>query len=482
MSRVVRVAAVLVTICAFFAFASTSLIHWGGDWHDQQRVGQAFLVVISGLSAFIFLRVGGRVPPITNHVRIVCVVLLTLGALSVGQSRQPMWAVIEFALQLGCVGLAWWVAVVRLTLGVRLDRFLIASVFVVCCLHVWQFMVAYVAFAVTSLGAVDSWLLLSGFSNPRFYGQFITLTLPLLALPLLRTEVSNGKLLFSLGLLSCWWAIAFMSGTRGTWLGLVCAMLVMFFAGDCARRFVKWLAMGALIGIFVCWLAVDVFPFLLGADFINHPSDRLSPDSTGRVRIWGRAFDMVLIRPWLGFGPMHFADQFRGIHEGIPAHPHQAFLQWASEWGLPSALLVSWLIFLGCFGVFRMICKRGDAPAEIAGDIGLIACVFGAVLASLVQGMVDGVFVMPVTETWLAILAGWLWGIFTESRKGCASGVSSAASVVWRCLWLGAGCVLMFAVVRDLPRLNDRVDDYGAVFSGELLPRFWTQGIISHEK
>lgn len=477
-------AAVMITAGAFIMFALSSLVDWGvsAEWHDQQRLGQTIFISLCGLTAFVFCCGDVRSPFISKQVKILGGVIVALGLLSVALSRQSMWALVEFALQLGCLGLAWWVAVVRIAVGGRFDRFLIATIFMVCGLHVWQFTVAYVAFTVTGLGAGDPWLLLSGFSYPRFYGQFITLTLPLLAWPLMRSDLTKSQLGFVLALLSCWWAIAFISGTRGTWLGLLCAMLAMLFVGGLAKRWVISLCVGALIGVLLCWLAVSVIPSLLEVEVNNHPSDRLSTSLTGRAGIWGRAVDMIWMRPWLGFGPMHFADQFKGIHENIPAHPHQALLQWASEWGLPSLLLVSWLICRGCFHVFRVLAKHGDAPAGGVGEKGLMVCVFGAVLASLVQSMVDGVFVMPVTETWLVIMAGWLWGIYSCSQNFSASGVNHATNVAWRWAWLMAGCVLMFVVVRDLPRLNDRVEEFAEAFGGPLLPRFWTQGIISHEK
>lgn len=469
---------------AVVMFASLSLVHWGFSthWHDQQRVGQIVFILLCGLSAVFLLRGVARSPLVSREVHWLTGVILILGLISVAQARLPMWALMEFSLQLGCAGIVWWVALVRSAAGAWLDRFLAAVVFVVCGLHVWQFMTAYVAFAVTNLGAGDPWLLLSGFSNPRFYGQFITLSLPLLALPLVRHGVSRRQLCLSMILLSCWWALAFISGTRGTWLGLACAMLVMFFVGGVARRWVTWLALGALIGILWCWLAVSGIPSLLDVGLTNHPGDRLNTNLTRRGLLWGRALDLIWMYPWLGVGPMHFADQFKSAHEGLTAHPHHAFLQWASEWGLPSALLVSWLICRGCFRVVRAIARHGDVSAKEAGEGGLMVCVFGAVLASLVQGMVDGVFVMPYTETWLAILAGWLWGIYSGAHHPGVAGVNHSVSAMWRWMLLAAGCVLMFAVVRDLPRLDERVNHFAEVYGGPLMPRFWIQGIISHEK
>ena len=39
---------------------------------------------------------------------------------------------------------------------------------------------AYLSAVTNGEGILNGWLLLDGFSNPRFYGQFLTLALPLL--------------------------------------------------------------------------------------------------------------------------------------------------------------------------------------------------------------------------------------------------------------------------------------------------------------
>ena len=470
-----------ILMCALATAATLSVIHWGfvGEWHDQQRVGLVLLICVCGLSAVMLLGRDQAPQFFGENVRYAIAGILVLGILSAWRARQPMWAFVEFAVQLGCVGVAWWIAVIRLRGGAGLDRALLWIVFSVCGLHILQFVAAYVAFCVTGLGGGDPFLLLAGFSNLRFYGQFITLTLPLLALPLVLSEVSRIRFILCFSMLSLWWGIAFISGTRGTWLGLSFSMLVLIFGGGIARRWVMWNLAGALVGLGVCWLCVSGIPDLMGVTTLNHPGNRSMTDLSCRELIWRMAMGMIYERPFLGFGPMHFADQVTRFECGMAAHPHQAWLQWASEWGVPSALTVSWLAVKGGIHAFRDVVAANGGRSNLNV---LKICLLGSVLGALAQSMVDGVFVMPNTELWLAILSGWLLGASGNSECEIDKSAVNPLGVFWRWSLLAAGCLLMLVVVRDLPRLTDRVDDFAEVIGGPLMPRFWTQGIISYEK
>lgn len=470
-----------VLMGAMVAVATLSLIHWGfvSEWHDQQRVGQVALIFFCGMSAVMILGRNQAPQFVGEKVRHVIAGVLLLGVLSAWRARQPLWAFVEFAVQFGCVGVAWWVGVTRLRVGGVLDRVLLWVVFGVCGLHILRFVVAYIAFLVTGLGNGDPFLLLDGFSNPRFYGQFITLSLPMLALPLVLSELPKNRLFLCFAMLSIWWGIAFISGTRGTWLGISFAMLILTFGGGVARRWVMWNLLAALVGLGVCWLCVSGIPDLMDVAARNHPGNRLTTDLSCREVIWRLAGRMIYERPLLGFGPMHFADQVTWFECGMAAHPHQAWLQWASEWGGPSALLVSWLVVKGCTYAFRDVLAAYGGRSRLNV---LKVCLLAAVLGALAQSMVDGVFVMPNTELWLAVLSGWLLGVSVQPSCESGKNTLSPLGLVWRWSLLAAGCLLVLVVVRDVPRLSDRVDDFAEVIGGPLMPRFWMQGVISYER
>lgn len=443
------------------------------SWHDQQRIGQISVVVLTALFAIRLAFVTQQFNPLESRARHLVVALVLAGAASSITARQPIWAFTEFSIALGCLAIAWMVVVTRDQIGDPLDRLLLGTVFFVCTALCLRFFVSYASMLATGAGKADPWLLLDGFSNLRFYGQFISLSLPLLAAPLLMQGRLKRFAVPAAILLVLWWAIAITTGTRGTWLGMGAAVVWLMLAGAKGRQWATLNLMAALFGLIVCHFWLEWLPDWAGLPVANHPADRLTTSLSGREPLWQQAIEMILAKPLLGFGPMHYSD----IANRIAAHPHQAWLQWASEWGVPSALVITWLVWKGARAVFRIMRERAASGAET--DV-LRVCLAGSIAASLTQSMVDGVLVMPYTETWLALLAGWLFALHPRNTS-----TSTTVPAPWRWGWaialVAAAGLLVSIVARDLPRLDVREEAYAESFGGPFKPRFWRQGVIAEK-
>lgn len=263
--------------------------------------------------------------------------------------------------------------------------------------------------------------------------------------------------------------IAICSGTRGTWLGMIGATCLMAFSSGQGRRWAGWQGLAALIGLTSFWLLFRVLPDYLGLKVFNFAGDRLSTSLSARDVIWHQAWEMIKERPLLGFGPMHFAD----IPNPVAAHPHQAILQWACEWGIPSTLLVMWLVSKGLWATFRLIRAnhRSTEPVDL-----LRVCLFASLIGALTQSMVDGVIVMPYSQLWLAIVVGWLIGIHDFSTEPPA--VRPIAQKGWVAILTLAVVYLGYIVFRDAPNLDQREQVYIQEHGGRFQPRFWMQGVI----
>lgn len=453
------------------ALLPISSISSGLSWHDQQRIGQILAIALAGLFAIGSVFWTPRVRTLEPSARLLLVAVAFAGVASSISARQSAWAFAEFGIALGCLAIAWVVVVTRDHLGRALDRLLLGAVFFVCTALCFRFFVSYAALLATGQGKADPWVLLDGFSNLRFYGQFISLSLPLLAAPLLMHGQLKHFAIPAAIVLTLWWTIAITTGTRGTWLGMSAAVIWLMFAGAKGRQWAALNLVAALLGLIVFWFWMEWLPEMAGIPVANHAADRLTTSLSGREPLWQQATEMILAKPLLGFGPMHYSD----ITNRIAAHPHQAWLQWASEWGVPSALVVTWLVWRGARAVFRVVRERASSAAE--EDV-LRVCLAGAIAASLTQSMVDGVLVMPYTETWLALLGGWLFALHPRMTS-----TATAAPAVWRWAWaislVAAAGVLVSIVARDLPQLEARTDLYAQTFGGHLKPRFWLQGVIA---
>lgn len=435
--------------------------------HDLQRAMQIAIgacAVLYGLSVARVERLVDR--PTAQGLTLIVV----LGLASAMLAHQPLWALAEVALFVSCGAIAVAFALLRRHGGERLDRALILIVVLLCLIKSIQYLYAGTLAFASAERTLDPDLLLSGFSNKRFYGQFQTFTLPLLALPLLIPGLSRSLKAWVFALLCGWWLIAIGGGTRGTWLGMGAAGLVLAVLGPRGRRWLGWQLAALLGGLLLYWLVFTVLADYLGIAVANGAGDRLTTSLSGRGPIWWQAWHMLTERPWLGFGPMHFAD----IANKIAAHPHQAVLQWASEWGVPSALCVALLAWHGGWATFGVLRERA-LSAERADLLRL--CLFAALVGALVQSMVDGVIVMPNSQVWLALVVGWLMGLHVWRTPPTTE--TPLAWAAWKTLSVLAVGLLIFIAARDVPHIKQAQQQYLDAHGSLLQPRFWAQGVIA---
>jgi len=190
------------------------------------------------------------------------------------------------------------------------------------------------------------------------------MTLPLLVLPALIWPVKPYQRLALAVLCSGWWMLAIASGTRGTWLGMGVALFVSILCELPGRRWLRAQTSFLIIGTFGYILFFEALPALLGIERVTIASSRFADITSlsGREVLWWQALHMILANPFLGIGPMHLA-----YHpNGVAAHPHNSVLQWAAEWGLPSAALLISGVSLGLKSLFRRnLSKSGDNQSHL---------------------------------------------------------------------------------------------------------------------
>lgn len=435
--------------------------------HDLQRAMQ---IAIGACAVLYGLSVAPVERLVDRPTALGLALIIGLGLVSSTLAHQSLWALTEVALFVSCGAIAVAFALLRRQGGEPLDRALIMVVVLLCLIKSIQYVYAGALAFASAERTLEPDLLLSGFSNKRFYGQFQTFTLPLLALPLLIPNLSRSLKGAVFVLLCVWWLIAIGGGTRGTWLGMGAAGVVLAVLGAWGRRWLGWQLAAVFGGLLLYWLVFTVLAGYLGIELASAASDRLTTSLSGRGPIWWQAWHMLTERPWLGFGPMHFAD----ITNRIAAHPHQSILQWASEWGVPSALcvaLLAWRAGLATFGVLR----ERALSAERADLLRL--CLFAALVGALVQSMVDGVIVMPNSQVWLALVVGWLMALHVWRTPPTTE--LPLARGAWKTLSVLAVGLLIFIVARDVPHIKQAQQQYLDGHDTLLQPRFWAQGVIA---
>lgn len=448
----------LLLVCVLFASATLDTWYRGFPWHNQQRLYQlTLLCAFAGAAVFLLASI------LRRSAFILLYTVLGFGLLSTFFAEFPVWAFKEWARYVGLFILAMVIACsARQVWFLKTLLYLLAAT---AFLNAFQFLTYYLMAFATGILMFDADLLFNGFSNPRFLNQFQILFMPILAyLAFHHWQAAHrySKLLASIIFITLLvqWCIAFSLGGRGLWLGLAVshAALIVFFP-----RFWRLLAVQAaagLLGFIVFYLMFTVVPEWLGQTSLVRDSMRFGLSK--REVIWQLAWDMFIANPWLGVGPMHFSAEVNSV----AAHPHQVVLQWLAEWGIFATLAAIFIAVLGMFHGLRFVRSEKGQPLD--------AALWMSILGALALAQVDGVFVMPYTETWLAILIGLAMARW--SRPSTAESRWQTYSL--RILAIPVILILGNVLINEVPTLAQDSQAHMEKHGTGYTPRFWMQGWI----
>jgi O-antigen ligase len=440
----------------FFALATFVGSAWGHlEEHDVSRVFQLASIILS----IFFL---SNTSAAKDWLITVAVVLVVTFGVIAGR-----WGSIEAVhlSSLVCLGIVW-----SRSLRNRPEHHLLTCLVGLCAAYTFVLLPRWIAFVVEGL-PFYAHEFFPAFSNQRFFGHWVTLSLPLVVLA--RERWSSAPTLARwLDLLAALWvAFAVASGTRGTWMALTLITLLLPLAGFAGRRLARGMMRAALLGVGAYALMFWLIPLLVSGQSSPAGLSRFTEGGSLSLRdvIWSEAWRGILAHPLMGLGPMMLA----ATSNGVAAHPHSFFLQIASEWGVPVAL--------GVVGVFAragwiqlQLCRRDGDPLRTA--------LLAAIGAGLLHAQVDGVLVMPFGQTLFVLLCAWIASMSATEVSTVPHSTVGRYGFRLRGLLL----VLVFAQVwliwPELTRLKEWEQETHAAGGGGLyLPRYWAQGTIPRE-
>lgn len=431
--------------------------------YDKNRVEQVFLLCALAIGVFFspqILIVSWK--SLAPWARSLLGLVSLLGAASAMSAQFPRLALLEW----GTVVLLICASLVlsgkfsdASAASERARYFLLATAGTVVAIKV---LVGYLA-ALTQGVRLDTLLLFEGmFSNRRFFGHVATLLVPLLTLAYLQTGNMLKRVLW-FTLLSTWWMLVIVSGTRGTWLALLVAhVAVIVWTGRASGPWLEVQARAAGMGLLGFLILFQFVPWIFGLDAgVESRMGSLTTLSQREV-IWGLARDHALQHPLLGIGPMHFA----AFPNPVAAHPHNAFLQLAAEWGLPSAAMGLAIAVGGLLALIRPLRAQYE-QARMALSVSL--------LGISIQSLVDGVIVVPYTQTWLLFVVGWGLSLHQIGTRPVAVDKNGAGTV--RLLAAGVLGLMLYGVMPEILNRSEAIAVYLESHDG-LVPRYWSVGWI----
>ncbi|MFG0584381.1 O-antigen ligase family protein [Pseudomonas sp. zjy_9] len=451
---------------AFFliVFSGASVVYWSLEysWLEQQRIAQLLLVFFASSSFVVcFFCVDRFVGLPTNAVLLA----IALGLISVSLSQYPEWALKEWAKYVASIALVVYLGGM-LSHG-SAQQFVLFILLVVSLFLVVQFYAFYVASFFTGTRDVSPYLMYPGFDNPRFYGQYQVLSIPVLhGLSLVKVwsnRLFNKWVIYFVLLLQ--WSIVWALAGRGVLLSLCGGALVMLLLTGSRYKILLIQIFGmAAVGAALYSLFFFFIPEWAG--LARDLPSGLRFDLSRRDVLWLGAWEMVQAHPIFGVGPLHYSAEWNHIG----AHPHQATLQFLAEWGVPATALLLFSVIAGMKCGLSRIRNTSDA---------LDAALWLALLASLLLAQVDGVFVMPYTEGWLAVLAGVSWARWRGVTAAIAvERQQKLRGVIFSIFLLLALVVVARILIVEVPQLRETSKAFYQKHNIGSPPRFWDQGWI----
>jgi O-antigen ligase len=337
------------------------------------------------------------------------------------------------------------------------------------------FLILYTASLYVDVGAPPSprevW---PGFAHVRFLGQWQTWTLPLIVLPTALWPQASPAVRASFVLLAAgWWALLFAAGTRGTYVAEISAFacVTLIFG----RAALSWLRLQVLPVVGGLALYITGYVVVAGdrSAFMNMFTHMTSSSTSGRGELWKAAVDAALASPLLGIGPQHYV--YVRPADSFAAHPHNAVLQWACEWGVPSAIvmlaIVSWAL------ISWMRARRTEHIGDTGSPGAVLAVALSAsLIAGTVHAMLSGIIVMPMSQMQMALIAGW--AISVHLGRGAPTVVEERAAIAHLLLVAGVASCLALLLVSAAPEINTRQFDLDT-HTETIGPRFWHRGMLS---
>lgn len=320
-----------------------------------------------------------------------------------------------------------------------------------------------------------------GFSNIRFFNQYHLWLYFLISLPLLIYPQLNSTLRTILKIIAIGWAILlFISGSRGAIAAIfltlpICAIIFK----KQAYSFIKLNSWILLSGFLSSIVLFKFLPTLLSDNTnLGWRTVAQIADNSPRLYLWKLSLNYIVTHPFLGIGLMHYAY----YPNSVAMHPHNSLLQWTAELGIPSVLILIMLIMWGLLVWIKRFYSNSLTSRFNNTEQQLWIVLFCTMIANLMYSLVDGVIVMPVSQVLMALIMGWMFGVYFYFSDTIEIIVDVKRNIS---LLLVVGITLitlMYTVMPSLMQRLDKLNNISEIIETDLMyPRFWQDGKIPNE-
>ena len=219
----------------------------------------------------------------------------------------------------------------------------------------------------------------------------------------------GGQLMIVLVLLGAFLFFSPLARKKLLWFALPCGAII---AAALVLGFTRsiWLATG-VAGLYLLWFwrpwlllalplvvaaGVWLAPFSVRNRVVSMYRPQSEIDSNQhRIVCWRTGWEMVKAHPWFGVGPEQVGPQFdkyaprdipRPFPRGWYGHLHSIYVHYAAERGVPTMLMLMWLLVKVLFDFLRAIRRLPPGPSDARFLLhGAVAVVLGIMTAGIFE-------------------------------------------------------------------------------------------------
>lgn len=453
----------------------------GYTFYDIKRILELLLLFEFVILFFIFPSLYKTSLSVLSSLSSLTVWIMKLffiiGIISAALAPLPKMAFTEVALYFLLFNFALFIAGYSVKFDEKADALLLAAVLSSVIIYLFTIVQVYMSTIIhgSALAPYPS------FMNQRFFVQYQIWTMPFIVLPVFIRKrfnsIINGLCYLAA---TIWWALTFGNGSKGALVALVVAFIVALIIFR--KSIWPWFKIQLIpivlgIGLFIVYFSIVKFLFPLHvshraiSDLSNLSS--MSGSISNRLYMWKHAVNLFLSHWLLGVGPLHYAY----YPDKIGAHPHNALLLVAAEWGGLSCLAIVIVVIRGLFSWISGLSKEMESNVEpLLFKLALKFALMVSMLSGIFFSLVSGIIVTPLSQVMGALILGWMLGHYFQNKTLKAA--KSCRYIAFILLMLFALVGIYFGVysqISTLPKIEIRwLMKRG--FQDSFNPRFWIQG------
>jgi putative inorganic carbon (hco3(-)) transporter len=450
----------LITLLPSIQFMPKYII-W---FQDRQRLLELLLIIFVLIYSFLNKKIAKNIIHVNPKLRYLLFILLLLSIVSSLLAISPRHAFIEISVFAGLCYLSIYVAEQFLNDKEIFSKRVIYVLWASVVLYMVSFYSGYIT--ATIFKTPLTWPFpFTGFSNIRAFNQYQLWSIGILSLPLLTFRLNNYRShTFLHAGLTLWWVLLFYSASRGVLVAwFIGALITLAIYRKLAWPFLKLQFFQLTTGYIAYYVLFKTIPTTLHSSIVTNTVIRETTND--RLALWNLAFTLVKNFPFFGAGPMGYA-----WYSQTNGHPHNSFLQLASEWGLFATLII--LTITG-YGVYHWLKKlnpsRLATQSKLTNHLTII--LFFTIITNAAYSLVDGVIVMPISQVLMFTMIGLMIGLYLSNDKVTTSKDSRFRPVfAWVVLF-----TMIWSTYPEIARgLSGNEKGFSMGYSA-IGPRFWRE-------